>query len=61
MKTVTTTLCSLLLFGVMAAGFAQAKTYKYKCPKCSRISEYASPQAGPKCPSGDGWIMTPVK
>ena len=35
MKTVTTALCSLLLFGVMAAGFAQAKTYKYKCPKCS--------------------------
>ena len=60
MKTVTMTLCSALLFGAVAFGFAQAKTYKYKCTKCSRIAEYSTPQAGPKCPSGDGFTMTPV-
>ena len=61
MKTITMVLCSVVLLGAITFAYAETKTYKYKCPKCSRISEYASPQAGPKCPSGDGWIMTPIK
>ncbi len=55
-------LCSAFLIGAVALGNAQTKTktYKYKCPKCSRVVEYSSPQAGPKCPSGDGYTMVPT-
>ena len=56
-KYVTAASIGLVLITASFA-YAQSKTYKYKCPKCGRIVEYAQITPGVKCPSGDGWIMT---
>jgi len=37
---------------------AAPKTYKYRCPKCQLIEEYAQPGVR-KCPK-DGWTMIKV-
>jgi hypothetical protein len=42
---------------IAAMGFS-AKTYRYKCPKCKLIQEYAV-QGIKKCPN-DGRIMTKI-
>jgi hypothetical protein len=60
MKTLAIVLFLAVLIGGISFAYAQAKTYKYKCPHCDRVAEYSSPQAAPKCPSGDGWIMVPM-
>lgn len=59
-KVIKLALCSALLLGAVAFGYAESKTYKYKCPKCNRVSEYSMPKPGVKCPSGDGWLMKPA-
>ena len=60
MKTILIVLGSAVLFGAITFAYAQSQTYKYKCPHCDRIAEFATPQSMPKCPSGDGWIMVPM-
>jgi hypothetical protein len=47
----------ILVACFVAVGFA-AKTYKYKCPKCKLIQEYAI-QGTKKCPN-DGRVMTKI-
>ena len=47
----------IILCCVFALGFA-SKTYKYKCPKCKLIQEYAV-QGIKKCPN-DGRIMNKI-
>lgn len=48
----------ILIACLFAFGFA-TKTYKYKCPKCKLIQEYAV-QGIKKCPN-DGRIMTKIQ
>ncbi len=42
----------------LSRALAAAKTYKYRCPKCQLIEEYAQPGVR-KCPK-DGWTMVKV-
>lgn len=45
---------SVIAVAIMSLGFA-SKTYKYRCPKCKLIQEYAI-QGSKKCPN-DGSTM----
>lgn len=51
---------ALLAVGVVGFGqaLAAAKTYKYRCPRCQLVEEYAQPGIR-KCPK-DGFTMIKV-